>query len=47
MQRLGQYLKIGQAAESLGIAQNTLRNWADEGRYRRATWRIGAAEAQA
>ena len=32
MQKLDKYLKIGQAAEFLGIAQNTLRKWADEGR---------------
>ena len=32
MKKLDEYLKIGRAAEFLGIAQNTLRKWADEGR---------------
>ena len=32
MKKLDEYLKIAEAAEFLGIAQNTLRKWADEGR---------------
>jgi len=30
--KLREYLKIAEAAELLGISQNTLRKWADEGR---------------
>ena len=30
--KLRKYLKIAEAAEFLGISQNTLRKWADEGR---------------
>ena len=30
--KLREYLKIAEAAEFLGISQNTLRKWADEGR---------------
>lgn len=30
--RLDEYLRIAEAAEYLGISQNTLRKWADEGR---------------
>ena len=30
--KLRDYLKIADAAEFLGISQNTLRKWADEGR---------------
>jgi len=30
--KLRDYLKIAEAAEFLGISQNTLRKWADEGR---------------
>lgn len=32
MKKLDEYLKIAEAAEFLGISQNTLRKWADEGR---------------
>lgn len=32
MINLREYLKINEAAEFLGISQNTLRKWADEGR---------------
>lgn len=32
MKRLDDYLKIADAAEYLGISQNTLRKWADDGR---------------
>ena len=31
MKKLDDYLKIAEAAEFLGISQNTLRKWADEG----------------
>jgi excisionase family DNA binding protein len=30
--KLREYLKIAEAAEFLGVSQNTLRKWADEGR---------------
>jgi len=30
--KLREYLKVAEAAEFLGISQNTLRKWADEGR---------------
>ena len=30
--KLRKYLKIAEAAEFLGVSQNTLRKWADEGR---------------
>jgi len=30
--KLDEYLRIAEAAEYLGIAQNTLRKWSDEGR---------------
>lgn len=30
--KLDEYVKIAEAAEFLGISQNTLRKWADEGR---------------
>ena len=30
--KLREYVKIAEAAEFLGISQNTLRKWADEGR---------------
>lgn len=32
MQRLDEYVKIAEAANLLGVSQNTLRNWADDGR---------------
>lgn len=32
MQRLDEYIKIAEAAKLLGVSQNTLRNWADDGR---------------
>ena len=32
MMKLDKYIKIAEAAEILGISQNTLRKWADEGR---------------
>ncbi len=32
MQKLDEYMKIATAAEFLGICQNTLRKWADQGR---------------
>ena len=32
MTKLNEYVKIAEAAELLGIAQNTLRKWADEGK---------------
>lgn len=31
MKKLDDYLKIAEAAAFLGISQNTLRKWADEG----------------
>lgn len=37
MTKLSDYVKTAEAAEVLGVAQNTLRKWADEGKvpYRR------------
>ena len=32
MQKLNEYLKIAAAAQMLGVSQNTLRAWADDGR---------------
>ena len=32
MKKLNEYLKVAAAARFLGISQNTLRKWADEGR---------------
>lgn len=32
MQRLDEYVKIAEAAKVLGVSQNTLRSWADDGR---------------
>ena len=32
MQKLDEYVKIAEAAKILGVAENTLRNWADAGR---------------
>jgi excisionase family DNA binding protein len=32
MQKLSEYLKITEAARTLGVSQNTLRAWADDGR---------------
>ena len=32
MPRVDQYLKIAAAADYLGVAPNTLRKWADEGK---------------
>ena len=32
MRKLDEYLKIAEAAEVLGVSQNTLRKWADEDR---------------
>lgn len=32
MKKLDEYFKITDAAKYLGISQNTLRKWADEGR---------------
>ena len=32
MRKLDEYLKIAEAAEFLGVSQNTLRKWADDGR---------------
>jgi len=32
MQKLNEYVKIAEAAEMLGVSQNTLRAWADDGR---------------
>ena len=32
MQKLDEYVKIAEAARILGVAQNTLRSWADSGK---------------
>ena len=32
MLKLDEYVKIAEAAKFLGVSQNTLRKWADEGR---------------
>ena len=32
MQKLDEYVKIAEAARILGVSQNTLRSWADDGR---------------
>lgn len=32
MQKISEYLKIAEAARMLGVSQNTLRAWADDGR---------------
>ena len=32
--KLSDYLLIGEAAELLGVAQNTLRKWADDGKVK-------------
>jgi excisionase family DNA binding protein len=32
MQKLNEYVKIAEAAQMLGVSQNTLRAWADDGR---------------
>lgn len=32
MRKLHEYLKIADAARFIGVSQNTLRKWADEGR---------------
>lgn len=32
MEKLDQYVKIAEAAKILGVAENTLRTWADEGK---------------
>jgi excisionase family DNA binding protein len=32
MQKLSEYLKVAEAAELLGVSQNTLRTWAEDGR---------------
>ncbi len=32
MKKLDEYLKIAEPARFLGVSQNTLRKWADEGR---------------
>ncbi len=32
MQKLDEYVKIAEAAKMLGVSQNTLRSWADDGR---------------
>lgn len=34
MPKLGQFLQIKQAAEYLGVCQNTLRNWESTGKLR-------------
>jgi MerR family transcriptional regulator, copper efflux regulator len=36
MQKLGQYLTVGQAAEFLGVCAKTLRNWARLGKVQAA-----------
>ena len=32
MQKLDEYVKIAEAAKILGVAENTLRSWADSGK---------------
>jgi len=32
MQKLSEYVKVAEAAEILGVSQNTLRTWAADGR---------------
>ena len=32
MEKLNEYVKIAEAAQMLGVSQNTLRAWADDGR---------------
>ena len=32
MQKLSEYVKVAEAAEILGVSQNTLRTWAEDGR---------------
>lgn len=32
MQKLSEYVKVAEAAELLGVSQNTVRAWADSGR---------------
>ncbi len=32
MTKLSEYVKIAEAAEILGVAQNTLRKWAEQGK---------------
>lgn len=32
MQKLNEYVKIAEAAQTLGVSQNTLRAWADDGK---------------
>lgn len=33
MTKLSDYVKIAEAANTLGISQNTLRNWAESGKF--------------
>ena len=45
MQKLSEYAKVAEAAEMLGVSQNTLRTWAADGRvpmYRNPAngWRL-------
>ena len=32
MRKLHEYMKVAEAAQILGVSQNTLRKWVDEGR---------------
>lgn len=32
MQKLSEYLRVAEAANYLGVAPNTLRNWGDDGK---------------
>ncbi|TWT96912.1 Helix-turn-helix domain protein [Botrimarina colliarenosi] len=32
MERIDEYLKLAEAAKTLGVAENTLRSWADSGK---------------
>ena len=34
MVKLNEYVKIAEAAEILGVSQNTLRNWSEAGKIR-------------